>query len=129
MLKAAHLLSHTDSLWTHTSLYGSGVARVFPGGRLAYPENQNEEENKESLRKNKENWSKFEEKVGIVGLLPTRDCEAGYGPAKFLYYTSLYKTASKTSKIYSAKKATGCFNHWISLKIMILGNLRGEKNK
>ena len=30
----------------------SGVARAFPGGRLAHPEGQNEEENK-SLRKNK----------------------------------------------------------------------------
>ena len=25
---------------------GSGVARAFPGGRLAHPENQNEEKNK-----------------------------------------------------------------------------------
>ena len=30
----------------------SGVARAFPGGRLAHPEVQNEEENEETLRKN-----------------------------------------------------------------------------
>ena len=28
----------------------SGVARAFPGGRVANPEGQNEEENKENLR-------------------------------------------------------------------------------
>ena len=28
----------------------SGVARAFPGGRAAHPENQNEEENEENLR-------------------------------------------------------------------------------
>ena len=31
----------------------SGVARAFPGGRLAHPEDQNEEENEKILRKNK----------------------------------------------------------------------------
>ena len=31
----------------------SGVARAFPGGRLAHPESQNDEENEKSLRKNK----------------------------------------------------------------------------
>ena len=56
----------------------SGVARAFPGGRLAHPEGQNEE----SLRKNKKIWSKFEEKMRKVKLLPTRDCEAGYGPGQ-----------------------------------------------
>ena len=58
----------------------SGIARAFPGGRLAHPEGQNEEENKQSLRKNKKNYLKFEEKMRKVELLPTRDCEAGYGP-------------------------------------------------
>ena len=33
------------------------------------------------LRKNKINWSKFEEKMRKVEILPIRDCEAGYGPA------------------------------------------------
>ena len=33
----------------------SGVARAFSGGRLAHPEGQNEEENEQSLRKNKKN--------------------------------------------------------------------------
>ena len=27
-------------------VFGTGVARAFPGGRLAHPENRNEEENK-----------------------------------------------------------------------------------
>ena len=34
----------------------SGVARAFPGGRVAHPEGQNEEENEKILRKNKEKW-------------------------------------------------------------------------
>ena len=58
----------------------SGVARAFPGGRVAHPERQNEEENKLSLRKNKKTWSKFEERMRKVELLPTWNCEAGYGP-------------------------------------------------
>ena len=40
----------------------SGVARAFPGGRLAHPEGQNEEENEKSLRKNTKKLLKFEEK-------------------------------------------------------------------
>ena len=64
----------------------SVVARAFPGGRLAHPEGQNEEENENSLRKHKKTWSKFEEKIRKVELLPTRDCEAGYGPA-YKFYT------------------------------------------
>ena len=63
----------------------SGVARAFPGGRLAHPEGQNEEENKWSLRTNKKNWSKFEEKMRKVELLPTRDGEAGYGPGEHTF--------------------------------------------
>ena len=47
------------------------------GRWLRWGEGQNEEENKESLRKN---WLKFEEKMRKVELLPTRDCEAGYSP-------------------------------------------------
>ena len=56
---------------------------AFPGGRLAHLEGQNEEENKWSLRENKKNWSKFEEKMRKVELLPTRDCEAGYDPVLY----------------------------------------------
>ena len=51
----------------------SGVARAFPGGRVAHPEGQNEEENTQSLRENKKNWWKFEEKMRKVEHLPTRD--------------------------------------------------------
>ena len=54
----------------------SGVARAFPGGRVAHSESQNEK----NLRKNNKNWSKFEGKWGKLEILPTRDCEAGYGP-------------------------------------------------
>ena len=63
----------------------SGVARAFPGGRVAHPEGQNEEENKWSMRKNKKNWLKFEEKMRKVELLHTRDGEAGYGPDFILH--------------------------------------------
>ena len=37
-------------------LNGSSVARAFPGERLAHPEDQNEEENEENLRKNERNY-------------------------------------------------------------------------
>ena len=34
-------------IFMHNSeVQGSGVARAFPGGRVAHPEGQNEEENK-----------------------------------------------------------------------------------
>ena len=63
-------------------LLNSGVARAFPGGRLAHPESQNEEENEKSLRKNKKkNYLNGGGEWGKWKLLPTRDCEAGYGPA------------------------------------------------
>ena len=59
--------------------FASGVAWAFPGGRLAHPEGQNEDKNEESLRKirkNDWNWGKMRK----VEFLPTRSCEAGYGP-------------------------------------------------
>ena len=59
----------------------SGVARAFPGGRVAHPESQNEEENEKSLRKKYKKMIKIWGKMRKVKLLPTRDCEAGYGPA------------------------------------------------
>ena len=37
----------------------SGVARAFPGGRAAHPEDQNEEENEGNLRKNERNYRKM----------------------------------------------------------------------
>ena len=37
----------------------SGVARAFPGGRVAHPEVQNEEENEEKLRKNEGKYRKI----------------------------------------------------------------------
>ena len=59
----------------------NGIARAFPGGRVAHLESQNEEENEESFRKNMKNWLRFEKRMRKVELLPTRDCEAGYSPA------------------------------------------------
>ena len=47
----------------------SSVARTFPGGRVAHPESQNEEENEKSLRKNKKKWSKFGGKMRKVETL------------------------------------------------------------
>ena len=54
----------------------SGIVRTFPGGRFARPEDQNEEENEKSLRKNKKYRSKFEDRMRKVEVWPTRDCEA-----------------------------------------------------
>ena len=86
---------------------GSGVARAFPGGRVAHPESQNEEENEKHLRKSKKNCSKFEEKVRKVELLPTRDCEACKGPgsgggggkARFNVATPTYATVTCTAYV------------------------------
>ena len=58
----------------------SRVRVPVPGGRVAHPEGQNEEENQWNFRENKKNLSKFEEKMRKVELLPTRDFWAGYGP-------------------------------------------------
>ena len=46
----------------------SGVARAFLDGRLAHPENQNEGESSEKLRKMRENTGKNEE---MFLILPT----------------------------------------------------------
>ena len=58
----------------------SGVARAFPGRRLAHPEGQNKEENENSLSKVRKLDPNLRKKMRKVELLPTRDCEAGYGP-------------------------------------------------
>ena len=45
--KADRCLKHiTHTLTFKIYSISSGVARAFPGGRLAHPEGQNEEENK-----------------------------------------------------------------------------------
>ena len=51
----------------------NGVARAFPGGRAAHPEDQNEEENKENLRKNERTYRKMRNNLGNVPILPTRE--------------------------------------------------------
>ena len=67
----------------------SGVARAFPGGRVAHLESQNEEENEKSLRKNKKKLSKFGGKIRKVELLPTQDCEASWHNVNLFSVTSL----------------------------------------
>ena len=68
--------------WTRNIF--SGVARAFPGGQVAHPDGQNEEENeKKKMRKIGKYWLKFEERMRKVELLPTLDCEAGYTPEHF----------------------------------------------
>ena len=45
-------------------MLNSGVARVFPGGRVAHPDDQNEEENEEiwgKIRDPTGKWGKIEE--------------------------------------------------------------------
>ena len=59
----------------------SGEARAFPGGRVAHPEGQNEEESEKKMRKIEKNWLKFEESMRKLERLPTRNFKAGYGPA------------------------------------------------
>ena len=92
-----------------SALACSGVARAFPGGRVAHPEGQNEEENERSLRKRKKNWSKFEETVRKVELLPTRDCEAGYSPAS-MYLVSIHHELRHEIELDHewTSTATGC---------------------
>ena len=60
----------------------SGVARAFPG--VAHLESQNEEESEKKLEELIKIWGKNEER------LPTRDWEAGYGPASPLVSGSLF---------------------------------------
>ena len=64
-LVSLHVKSMQLSLifWQHFGVKHSGVARAFPGGQLAHPEGQNEEENNKSLRKNKTKLSKFGKKM------------------------------------------------------------------
>ena len=50
-----HHLEKSEQNVTYCSKRYSSVARAFPGGRVAHPEGQNEEENEETLRKNTSN--------------------------------------------------------------------------
>ena len=69
-----------NARWDWCWVNCSGVARAFPGGQLAHPEGKNVEENDQSLRKNIKKSIAIWAKMRKVELLPTRDCEAGYGP-------------------------------------------------
>ena len=81
MIFAAVVAVSNNKSWLDLALFildHSGVARTFPDRRVAHPERENEQ----SLRKNEKNWSRFEENcLRKVELLPTWDCETGYGPA------------------------------------------------
>ena len=68
------------------------VAKAFLGGQVAHPEGQNEEENQKKLRKIKKIWSKYEERMRKLELLPTQDCEAGYGPGESKHLATLSVT-------------------------------------
>ena len=46
------------------SAVSSGVARAFPGGRVAHLDDQNEEENEENLRKNERKYRKMRKDWG-----------------------------------------------------------------
>ena len=61
----------------------SGVARAFPGGRI---EGQNEDKNEQSLRKNKKNWSRFEEN-GTLAHTGLRLATALTDPYSFIVHT------------------------------------------
>ena len=73
----------------YSSRINSVVARAFPGGRLAHPEGQNEEENENSLRKHKKTWSKFEEKNEESGALAHPGLWGWLRPARpaYKFYT------------------------------------------
>ena len=62
-------------------LKANGVAKAFPGGRLAQTEGQNVDKNDKSLRKNKKKLMEIWGKIRKVELLSTWDCDAGYASA------------------------------------------------
>ena len=53
-----------------------GVARAFPGGQTAHPEDQNEEENHKKFEENVRNYRKMRKDWGNILILPTREWEA-----------------------------------------------------
>ena len=46
---------------------------------IAHPEDQNEEENQENLKKNERTYKKIKKDWWNVPIFPTRECEDGYG--------------------------------------------------
>ena len=52
-------MTSVDTSYSYISAMLSGVARAFSGGRAAHPEDQNEEENEENLRKNERHHRKM----------------------------------------------------------------------
>ena len=68
----------------------NSVARAFLGGWVAHPEGKNEEENEQSLRKDKKNWLQFEEKWGKWNSCPPGTVRLATALAMWVsYYTVL----------------------------------------
>ena len=66
---------------TYKCLPDSGVARAFPCGRLAHPEDQIEEENEEKLRKMGENNRRMRKNEEMFLSCPPEVGSLGYAPA------------------------------------------------
>ena len=75
----------------------SGVARAFPGGQVAHPENQLWGR---KWRKFEEKWEKIQENEDRnILILPTWGWEVGYGPA-YAVCISLLKLDSDNICLY-----------------------------
>ena len=89
-------------------IFVSGVARAFPGGRSAHPEDQNEEENEERLRKNERSYKKMRKDWGNHPILPTQEWEAGYGPdLRFFQMKQMKILPVQWKNLYSAHTPGG----------------------
>ena len=95
----------------------SGLASAFPGGRVAHPEDQNEEENEENLRENERIYWKMRKDWRNNPILPTRGWEAGCSPTLTLIQNS--KSLAKTLSLNAGtselipKKNVYNFKHYI----------------
>ena len=100
----------------------STLARVFPCVRLAHPEDQNEEENEENLRKYERNYRKKRKDWRSVLLLPTREWEAGYGPGptgKFwVPWTKMKNPIPKINNSHETSLNVKCFCITVSYKLL-----------
>ena len=82
MSKRINLIFYSHSLleMCYLCILSSGVARAFPGGRLAHREGQIEVKKEEFVRKIKKEMMEIWGNMRKVELFPTRYCEAGYAP-------------------------------------------------
>ena len=120
MFDATKLWKHTIPLTYNTKILisNSGIARAFPGGRLAHPDNRNEEENKENLKKNEKNCQKMRKDWGNVLILPNREWKAGYGPdIKHIWNTSFFTSnetdhkTTRNNRNFVCCLTFNCFNY------------------